>query len=130
MGGRRELSPFSVFSLLSSKQPRKMKCNITAGLRFSDPEHSPEAEGCLSQKPPAALSPVIVVGLSSSLDQPVSTISVILTCPLCSPTSELLPARTQQCPLQPTTPQETGFKESLLSFTTSKPLFELPKKAA
>lgn len=56
--------------------------NITAGLRFSDLEHSPEAEGGLSQKPPAALSPLIMVGLSSSLDQPISTTSIILTCPL------------------------------------------------
>lgn len=56
---------------------KNMKCNLLAGLRCSDLEHSAEAEGDLSQEPPAALSPLLVVGLSSSLDQPIPTFSII-----------------------------------------------------
>lgn len=64
------------------KAAKENEMHITAGLRFSDLEHSPEAKGGLSQKPPAVLSPLIMVGLSSNLHKPTSTISIILTCPL------------------------------------------------
>lgn len=63
-----------------------------------------------------------MVRLSFSLGQLVSVIFIVLTCPLVVLTHHSWASHFQDPempPLQPTTPQKIGFKESLLFFTTS-----------
>lgn len=90
------------------------------------PKHGPETQQeVLSRQPPAAASSpryaAVVARLCPTLGRLVSIVFITLTALalwLCSPAPGPLTSRSQQCP-PATPPPKIGFKESLLSFTSS-----------